>query len=107
MPSPTVRFRARAASDIDDAVDHYRREAGVAVALDFIESVERCVRQIGRSPHLGSLRFSYELDIPELRVLGTRRFPYLVFYVPNDDSIDIWRVLHSRRDIPSTLAEER
>jgi toxin ParE1/3/4 len=106
VPSLTVRFRARAASDIDDAVDHYQREAGEAVALDFIESLERCVRQIGRSPHLGSLRFSYELDIPELRVPGTRRFPYLIFYVPNDDSIDIWRVLHSRRDIPSTLAED-
>lgn len=76
------------------------------MALDFIESLERCVRQIERSPHLGSLRFSYELDIPELRVLGTRRFPYLVFYVPNDDSIDIWRVLHSRRDVPGTLAED-
>jgi toxin ParE1/3/4 len=106
VPSLPVRFRARAASDVDDAVDHYRREAGEAVALDFIESLERCVRQIGRSPHLGSLRFSYELDIPELRVLGTRRFPYLVFYVPNDDGIDIWRVLHDRRDIPSTLAQD-
>ena len=106
MPSLTVRFRARAASDIDDAVDHYQREAGEAVALGFIESLERCVRQIARSPHLGSLRFSYELDIPELRVLGTRRFPYLIFYVPNDDSIDVWRVLHSRRDIPSTVAED-
>jgi plasmid stabilization system protein ParE len=39
VPSLTVRFRARAASDIDDAVDHYQREAGEAVALDFIESV--------------------------------------------------------------------
>lgn len=106
MPSLTVRFRARAAADVDEAVDHYRREAGEAVAVDFIDALERCVRQIGRSPHLGSLRFSYELDIPGLRVLGARRFPYLVFYVPTDDRIDIWRVLHSRRDIPSTLAED-
>lgn len=106
MPSSTVRFRARAASDVDDAVHHYLREAGDAVALDFIESLERCVRQIGRSPHIGSLRFSYELDIPELRVLGTRRFPHLVFYVPSEDGVDIWRVLHSRRDIPSSLAQD-
>jgi len=103
----TVRFRARAASDVDAAVDHYQREAGEAVALDFIDAVEQCVRRIRTSPHLGSLRFSYELDIPELRVIGTQRFPYLVSYVPDDDSIDIWRVLHSRRDIPNTLADER
>lgn len=104
MASPTVRFRARAARDADAAVDRYQREAGEAVALDFIESLEQCVSRIRRSRHVGSLRFSYELDIPELRVLGTRRFPYLIFYVPHDDSIDIWRVLHSRRDIPTTLA---
>lgn len=76
------------------------------MAVDFIGSLERCVREIGRSAHIGSLRFSYELNIPELRALRTRRFPYLVFYVPSDDSIDIWRVLHGRRDIPSTLAED-
>lgn len=106
MPGRTVRLRARAAADVDDALDHYRREAGEAVALAFIDSLERCVRQIARSPHIGSLRLSYELDIPELRMHGTRQLPYVIFYVTNDDSIDIWRVLHSRRDIPSTLTED-
>ena len=105
MSSPTVRFRALAAADVEAAVDHYQRDAGEAVALDFIESLEQCVSRIRRSPHVGSLRYSYELDIPELRVLGARRFPYLIFYVPHDDCIDIWRVLHSRRDIPGTLAD--
>ena len=52
------------------------------------------------------MRRSYALGIPELRVLGTRHFPYLVFYVPADDGIVIWRVLHSRRDIHTTLAED-
>ena len=106
MSSPTVRFRARAASDVEAAVDHYQREAGEAVALDFIASLEQCVSRIRRSPHVGSLRYSYELDIPKLRVLGVRRYPYLIFYVPQDDSIDIWRVLHSRRDVPRTLADD-
>jgi toxin ParE1/3/4 len=98
VPSLPVRFRARAASDVEAAVDHYRHEAGEAVALEFIDSLERCVRQLGRSHQSGSLRFSYELDIPELRVLAMRRFPYMIFYVPNDDSIDVWRVLHVRRE---------
>ena len=105
-PRP-VQLRARAASDIDSAVDYYQREAGVAVALEFIESLEQSVSRIRRSPHIGSLRFSYELDIPELRVIGTTRFPYLVLYVPHDDNIDVWRVLHSRRDIPTALTDDR
>ena len=63
-------------------------------------------RAYKRSRGMGKTAAAYELDIPELRVLGARRFPYLIFYVPHDDSIDIWRVLHSRRDIPSTLAAD-
>lgn len=107
MASRTVRLRARAASDVDTAVDHYQHEAGDAVALDFIESLEQAISRIQRSPHVGSLRFSYELAIPELRALGTKHFPYLIFYVAHDDSIDVWRVLHTRRDIPNTLTDDR
>ena len=39
------------------------------------------------------------------RVLPVGRFPYLVFYV-FDDAAAVWRVLHTRRDIPSAIADE-
>ena len=35
-----------------------------------------------------------------------KRYPYLVFYIEQDDHIDVWRVLHSHRDIPSWLRDE-
>jgi len=31
------------------------------------------------------------------------RFPHLVFYFERDDYIDVWRVLHGRRDIPAWM----
>jgi toxin ParE1/3/4 len=31
------------------------------------------------------------------------RFPYLVFYLERADCIDVWRVLHAQRDIPSWM----
>ena len=105
----TVRrahLRSRAAADIDDALVYLREEAGDAVALDFINALEDGIEQITRSPNSGSLRFAYELAIPDLRAWGLRRFPYVVFYVPRADHIDIWRVLHTRRDIPSSFAPE-
>ena len=34
-----------------------------------------------------------------------RKLPYLVFYVEHVDHIDIWRVLHSQRDIPVWMRE--
>jgi toxin ParE1/3/4 len=34
-----------------------------------------------------------------------RRFPYLIFYMEQADHIDVWRVLHGRRDIPALMRE--
>ncbi len=104
MASRFVRLRERAATDIDGAADYYLGGAGAEVALRFVDAVERAVGQISRSPHSGNLRFSYELEIPGLRVRPVPRFPYLVFYVVGDEVVDVWRILHSRRDIPSAFA---
>jgi toxin ParE1/3/4 len=98
-----VRLRQLAAADLDDASEYYRQEAGEQTALDFIDAVERGIKRISRSPHVGSLRFAYELAIPDLRAWPLRRFPYVVFHVAIDDEIDVWRVLHTRRDVPATL----
>jgi toxin ParE1/3/4 len=106
VPARPVRLRERAAADIDRAVDFYLAEADTDVAVRFVDAVERAVDQIRRSPHSGSLRFSYELEIPGLRVRPLVRFPYLVFYVVDDEVVDVWRILHTRRDIPTTMGDE-
>ena len=96
----------RAAADIDQVVDFYLAEADTEVALRFIDAVERAIGQIGRSPQSGSLRFSYELEIPGLRVRPLARFPYLVFYLVGDEVVDVWRIRHTRRDIPPAIGDE-
>lgn len=101
-----MQLRALAAADIDAVIEHYQQSAGGAVALNFVDALAHTVTRIGRSPHVGSLRFSHELGIPELRVCTLERFPFLVFYVPHDTRIDIWRILHSMRDIPSALSSD-
>ena len=106
MALRSVRLRERAATDIDQAADYYRREAGTEVALRFIDAVERAVNQVGRAPQSGSPRFSYELEIPDLSVRAVPRFPYLVFYIGGDGVVDVWRILHERRDVPSALTDD-
>ncbi len=106
MAARSVQLRERAATDIDIAADHYRSESGADVALRFIDAIERAVGQIARSPQSGSLRFAYELEIPGLRVRPIARFPYLVFYVTDEDVVDVWRVPHTKRDFPSAIADE-
>ena len=99
-----VRLRSLATHDIASAVDHYQSHASDAVAGRFIDALDRALTHIGRHPQAGALRYSYDLDIPGLRYVQLARFPYAVFYRDGDDEIDVWRVLHTRRDLPTVLA---
>lgn len=101
-----AQLRAVAEHDVEEAVAHYRSEAGPETALGFVDELEAAITHLCEYPLIGSLRFAFELDIPDLRCWPLQRFPYLLFYVPDDDRIDIWRVLHARRDIPAYLTAE-
>ena len=100
-----VQLRRLAADDIDTALAHYLAEVEPAIAAGFVDALERGIAHIGRHPHSGSLRFAYELDIPGLRAWPLTRYPYLIFYVEHESRLDVWRVLHTRRDIPTALAD--
>jgi toxin ParE1/3/4 len=97
--------RELARRDVEAAVDYYVGVAGPDVALGFIEALQSAYRAIGEHSGLGSPRYAQELALPDLRSLAVKGFPYLVFYIERDDHIDIWRVLHGRRDIPSRMRE--
>ena len=100
-----VRLRTLAADDVDGAIDHYLHEAGDTVADQFVDALEHALTRIGRHSHAGSLRFAFELEIPALWCIPLARVPYVVFYFEAADRLDVWRVLHTRRDILSTLAD--
>jgi toxin ParE1/3/4 len=91
--------------DVDEAVEHYLKEGGESVAIGFIDALERAYQQIGRHPEAGSPRYAHELNLPDLRFLALGRYPHLIFYVERSDYIDVWRVLHGKRDIPAWLQE--
>lgn len=97
--------RALASRDVDQAIEHYLDEDGERVGLGFIDALERAYRHIARHPASGSPRYAQELDLPGLRVWPLKRYPHLVFYVERDDHIDVWRVLHSQRDLPAWMGE--
>ncbi len=103
-PRPVIA-REVARRDIDEAIDHYLREAGERVALDFIAALERAYGHIGRNPDAGSPRYASELGLPGLRMWPLTRFPYLVFYVADAERVDVWRVLQGEGDVPQWLRE--
>ena len=98
--------RERAHQDIEEAIGHYLEEGADEAALGFIDALERTFTQIGRHPESGSIRFAHELNLPGLRSWPLKRFPYLVFYVVRDAHVDVWRILHARRDVPNWLQDE-
>jgi toxin ParE1/3/4 len=106
VTSKPVRLGDPARLDVRAIAFGYRMEAGEALALRFMQALERALRHIGSHPASGSLRYAHALDLPGLRVWPIRHFPHLVFYVEHEAHIAVWRVLHARRDIPGTLLGE-
>ncbi len=105
MKAKPVIPRAQANRDVDEALDYYLSEAVEAVALGFIDALERAYDHIGRHPATGSPRHAHELNLPGLRAWPLTRYPQLVFYVEHPEHIDVLRVLHGQRDIPAWMQE--
>jgi toxin ParE1/3/4 len=92
--------RDRAVKDIDAAIASYLAEQADEAALALVDGIEDAFPLIGRHPGIGTPRYADELDIPGLRGWSLPRFPYVIFYLERDDHVDVWRVLHAKRDIP-------
>lgn len=103
MTDTPIRLRTLAAADLEGAASYYRDHAGEPTALDFVGEVQAAFGLISSGPGIGSLRYSYDLDIPGLRAFPIKRFDHAVFYVDADDVVDVWRILHTGRDIPEEL----
>lgn len=101
-----IQLRAQAVADAEQAVDWYLREAGPEVASRFVAALEAAYTHIARHPGTGSPRWGSALDLPGLRGWKLTGFPHIAFYAQVGDSIEVWRVLHSARDIPAWLAAE-
>jgi toxin ParE1/3/4 len=98
---PVIR-RELADEDVNDAIAYYENLSEPAT-LGFINELERSYKLISAQPGIGSPRYGYELELPGLLFQKLDRYPYIVFYCEQEDHIDIWRVLHERRDIPAHL----
>jgi toxin ParE1/3/4 len=100
-----VVARGQAELDIDAAIDYYLSEDAADAAMRFIDALEQAYKHISLHAATGSPRNGHELGLPGLRSWPLTRFPYLVFYLDSADHIDVWRVLHTSRDIPKRMRE--
>ncbi len=97
--------RILANRDVDEAIKHYLDQDAAPAALGLIDALEQAYAHIGKHGATGSPRYAHELNLPGLRFWPLTRYPYLVFYIEQEDHIDVWRVLHGQRDIPAWMRQ--
>ena len=107
MKPKLVIPRVQAELDIQEALNFYLEEAGAETALSFIGALEIATAHIGRHPAAGSPRYAHELSLPGLRHWPVKKFPYLLFYIEQPQHVDVWRLLHSERDIPAWMHHQK
>ncbi len=101
-----LRPRAQADRDVESTILHYRGEAGPGVASDFTAALTAAYEAIATRPATGSPRYGELLALSGLRHWPLKRFPYLVFYIEHAEHVEIWRVLHARRDVGAAMQED-
>ena len=105
MKSKPVVPRFEVHRDVDEAIAYYLDAHAASAAVGFIDALEQAYAHISRHPTTGSSRYAHELNLPGLRSWPLTRYPHLVFYIERPDHIDVWRVLHGKRDIPGWMNE--
>jgi toxin ParE1/3/4 len=97
--------RPAARRDLTEAVRFVRQEGGAAVSHRFLDETEATFTRLRSFPHLGTPWPTTRKELAGLRRRLIPHFPYSVFYLPSEAAIEIVRVLHNSRDIPTLLED--
>lgn len=103
--SKPVHIRPAADADLDNAIA-YLLVQRPSSAAELLDCFEKAVEQLGRFPQSGSPRLGQWINLPALRSMVLRGFPFLLFYIERDDHLEVVRLLHASRDLPAILADD-
>ncbi len=94
-----VSRNPEARHDLVEIAD-YISNNNVDAAMRFLDRMEDTIAFLAANPHIGQTYFPTKESIPALRVWPIDGFRnHLIFFRPNDDGIEIVRVLHGARDL--------
>lgn len=103
--SRMLRVRPLATADIDHAAA-FLFDENPAAARSFLAAVETAFDLMVEQPGIGSPRYAHLLPGVILRMWPVSGFPHLIFYLVRVDAVEVLRVLHGLRDLPSILLDE-
>ena len=101
-----AHYEAEARQDIADIFD-YLDQRSETVADRFYDAVEQTVQRLLKSPKLGELCRFRNPKTKGMRVWQVSGFPnHLIFYRPQEDRLEVLRVLHGARDYDTIFNDE-
>jgi len=104
----TVKIRKRrlAVRDILEQADHIARDS-IEAADGFIQAAEKAFHLLAENPRAGARRTFSNPAFADIRMWPIRGFEkHLVFYREIPNGVEVIRVLHAARDLPSLFSEQ-
>ena len=93
---------APASRDLDEILTYVLQQSGPRRARHVAEAFHEAFAKVAESPDLGHRRE----DLTVSPVLFFAVWSYLVVYKPETEPLEIVRVLHGARDVPTILDED-
>jgi plasmid stabilization system protein ParE len=84
-------IRPEAELDLEDAFVWYESQDN-GLGSEFVRAIDNCISSIGRNP------MSYAIVYQEARQALVRRFPYIILYVVQEDTVFVIGFFHSKRN---------
>jgi len=92
-----------ASQDIHSVINHYIDLQAAKAGTEFLAALEKAYKFISLFPDAGSKRLGISMRLPELRTWSLTKFPYSLIYMCDAQGVDIFRLLHHKRDMPNYL----
>lgn len=99
--SRTYRLAPSASRDINAIFDYLLSTDGIDAAMHIYSGLERAFEKLGRMPGIGHRREQFTSS----NLLFFNVWSYYVVYKPDSSPLEIVRIIHSARDIPTAMDE--
>jgi toxin ParE1/3/4 len=101
MTKPEVILKPQAREDIKQ-IAAYIKEDSPQSSTAFRQTLENIYELLLELPEIGTARNFHNPEMTGLRMLPVRKFDmYLIFYRSTPEGLEIVRVVHGARDLPS------
>jgi toxin ParE1/3/4 len=94
-------------ADFDLQFRWYEKKAGWEIARHYLEAVDQTIEKLAEQPNLGRPRNFAHPELTGLRscLVGRPFHKHLVFYRFDNATLDVIRIMHGARDLPTRLRQ--